>query len=158
MPVPKQKRKKGHLHYYTIYFLFLTFFINYFLLLCLLILEAAEDLLWHKQVPLKVSILAWRLLRERLPTKANLVTRGVLSPDQHFCMTGCGGIETAHHVFLACSTFGSLWALVRSWIGFSAVDAYSLSDHFLQYTYSAGSLRARRSFLQLVWLACVWVL
>ncbi|KAK2445376.1 hypothetical protein QL285_016316 [Trifolium repens] len=46
---------------------------------------------------------------------------------------------------------------VRSWIDFSAVDAYSLFDHFVQFTFSAGGLRARRSFLQLVWLACVWV-
>ncbi|KAK2458058.1 hypothetical protein QL285_005261 [Trifolium repens] len=45
-------------------------------------LEAAEDLLlWHKQVPLKVFILAWRLLRDRLPTKTNLVARGIFAPD-----------------------------------------------------------------------------
>ncbi|KAK2362876.1 hypothetical protein QL285_087903 [Trifolium repens] len=36
-------------------------------------------------------------------------------------------------------------------------DAHNLSDHFVQFTHSAGGLRARRSFLQLVWLACVWV-
>jgi hypothetical protein len=120
-------------------------------------LGAAEDLIWHRQVPAKVSIFAWQLLRDRLPTKSNLVTRGILSLDLHFCATGCGGIETAHHLFLSCSTFGSLWGSVRSWIGFSAVDAYSLSDHFVQFTYSAGGIRAWRSFLQLVWLACVWV-
>jgi hypothetical protein len=121
------------------------------------ILGEAEDLIWHRQVPLKVSILAWRLLRDRLPTKANLVSRGILAPEARDCVTGCGGTETARHLFLSCSTFGSLWALVRSWIGFSAVDAFSLTDHFVQFTYSAGGLRARRSFLQLVWLACVWV-
>jgi hypothetical protein len=48
-------------------------------------------------------------------------------------------------------------ALVRSWIGFSAVDAHTLPDHFVQLTYSAGGCWARRSFLQLIWLACVWV-
>ncbi|MCI64593.1 cysteine-rich receptor-like protein kinase, partial [Trifolium medium] len=32
-------------------------------------LDAVEELIWHKQVPLKVSIFAWRLLRDRLPTK-----------------------------------------------------------------------------------------
>jgi hypothetical protein len=74
----------------------------------------------------------------------------------HFCVSGCGGIETAQHLFL-CGTFGSLWALLRSWIGFSTVDAYSLTDHFVQFTFSASGLRARRSFMQLVWLACVWV-
>jgi hypothetical protein len=31
------------------------------------------------------------------------------------------------------------------------------SDHFVQFTYSVGGQRARRSFLQLIWLACVWV-
>jgi hypothetical protein len=104
-----------------------------------------------------VSIFAWRFLRDRLPTKANLVTRGIISPDLQLCAAGCGGIETSHHLFISCSTFGPLWALVRSWIGFSAVDAYSLPEHFVQFTYSAGGLRARRSFLQLVLLACVWV-
>ncbi|PNY16833.1 hypothetical protein L195_g013560 [Trifolium pratense] len=32
----------------------------------------AANLIWHKQVPLKVPVLAWRLLRDRLPTKSNL--------------------------------------------------------------------------------------
>ena len=32
-----------------------------------------------------------------------------------------------------------------------------LRDHFVQFTYSAGDSRVRRSFLQLIWLACVWV-
>jgi hypothetical protein len=56
--------------------------------------RAADDLLWHRQVPLKVSIFSWRLLRDRLPTKANLVTRGIISPDLHLCVTRCGGVET----------------------------------------------------------------
>lgn len=93
-------------------------------------LGAAEDLLWHRQVPLKVSIFAWRLLRDRLPTKTNLVSHGILPPDLHFCASGCGGIETAQHLFLSCGVFGSLWPLVRFWIGFSAVDTYDLSDQF----------------------------
>jgi hypothetical protein len=75
----------------------------------------------------------------------------------HDCVPRCGDIEIGRHLFLSCSAFGSLWALVRSWIDFSAVDAYSLTDHFIHFTYSAGGLRARQSFLQLVWLACVWI-
>jgi hypothetical protein len=63
------------------------------------ILGEAGDLLWHRQVPLKVSILAWRLLRDRLPTKTNLVSRGIFTPDLHNCVTGCGGIETTRHLF-----------------------------------------------------------
>jgi hypothetical protein len=104
-----------------------------------------------------VSILAWRLLRDWLPTKTNLVTRCILSPDLAQCVTGCGGAESTQHIFLSCGTFGSLWPLVQAWIGFSTADAHSLSEYFIQFTHSADGLRARRSFLQLVWLACVWV-
>ncbi|PNX57544.1 cysteine-rich receptor-like protein kinase, partial [Trifolium pratense] len=32
-----------------------------------------EQFIWHPQVPLKVSVFAWRLLRDRLPTKSNIV-------------------------------------------------------------------------------------
>jgi hypothetical protein len=121
-------------------------------------LGEAEDLVWHRQVPLKVSIFAWRLLRDRLPTKTNLVARDIISPEVHFCAFGYGDIESAQHLFLSCSTLGSLWALVRSWIGFSTVNTHILPNHLFQFTYSAGGLRARRSFFQLIWLACVWVM
>jgi hypothetical protein len=96
-------------------------------------------------------------MRDRLSTKTNLVACGIISTEAHFCVSDCGGGESARHLFLTCSTFGFLWALVRSWIGFSATDTHILPDHFVQFTYSAGGLRARRSFLQLILLACVWI-
>ncbi|GAU45519.1 hypothetical protein TSUD_186760 [Trifolium subterraneum] len=120
-------------------------------------MDDAEKLIWHPQVPLKVSIFAWRLLRDRLPTKVNLVTRGILSLADGLCVPGCGAAESAQHLFLSCSTFGSIWASVRSWIDITSADPTSLHDHFVQFTYSAGGSRARRSFLQLIWPTCVWV-
>jgi hypothetical protein len=71
-----------------------------------------SDLIWHKQVPLKVSVMAWRLLRNRLPTKDNLVRRHIIPPDAGMCVTGCGGVETTHHLFLSCPVFSPLWSLV----------------------------------------------
>ncbi|GAU47231.1 hypothetical protein TSUD_107670 [Trifolium subterraneum] len=121
-------------------------------------LGEVETLIWHKQVPLNVSICAWRLLRDRLPPRANLVSRGIISPEAHFCVSGCGDIETAQHLFFTCGIFGTLWSAVRLWIGFSSVDHQNPSDHFLHFVSVLGERRARRSFLQLIWLACVWVL
>jgi hypothetical protein len=117
-----------------------------------------SDLIWHQQVPLKVSVTAWRLLRNRLPTKDNLVRRHIILPDATLCVTGCGGVETAHHLFLSCPVFAPLWSLVRSWVGISSADPLVLQDHFVQFTYSAGGSRARRSFMQLLWLCCIWVI
>ncbi|GAU49699.1 hypothetical protein TSUD_181970 [Trifolium subterraneum] len=118
-------------------------------------MDDAEHLIWHPRVPLKVSVFAWRLLRDSLPTKSNLITRGMLSPAAYYFVSGCGVAEAAHHLFISCSTFSSLWTLVRSWIGISAVDPISVRDHFVQFTHSTSGSQARRSFLQLIWLASV---
>jgi hypothetical protein len=75
----------------------------------------------------------------------------------NFWVLGCGGVELTQHLFLSCNTFAFIWALVRSWIGFSVVDSPNLPDHFVQFIYSVGGFRARRSFLQLIWLTCAWV-
>jgi hypothetical protein len=48
-------------------------------------LDVVVDLFWHKRVPLKVSVFAWRLLRDRLPTKSNLAARGIILPEVQSC-------------------------------------------------------------------------
>jgi len=77
-------------------------------------LAASEaDLVWHRQVPLKVSVFAWRLLRDELPTKSNLVS-SVISSKDCLCASGCSSVETAQHLFLSCTTFAPLWSLVQN--------------------------------------------
>jgi hypothetical protein len=105
------------------------------------------DFIWHKQVPLKVSIVAWRLLRDRLPTKANLAKRGIITTTDRFCVVGCGHEEYVHLSFLSCSAFGTLWQLVRSWIGFDGAYFQVITNHFQQFIYYTGGLKSRRSFL-----------
>lgn len=73
------------------------------------------DNVWHKQVMLKVFVFAWRLLRNRLPTKDNLVRRGVLHEGDNTYVFG----ETTDHLFLGCGVFGALWPLVWMWLGIS---------------------------------------
>jgi hypothetical protein len=118
---------------------------------------AATTLIWHKQVPVKASVLAWRLLCNRLPTRDNLVRHHIIAPNAHFCVNGCGGEETTQHVFLSCPVFAPLHGLIRSWVGISSADPVSIQDHFVRFTYSAGGSRAWRSFLQLLWLCSIWV-
>jgi len=65
------------------------------------------DLIWRKQVPLKVSILVWWLLRNRLPTKDNLLLHGILLHTNQHCVAGCADNETAQHLLLSCPFFCS---------------------------------------------------
>ncbi|AET02227.1 hypothetical protein MTR_8g037820 [Medicago truncatula] len=87
-----------------------------------------------------------------------LVHRGILSDTAAGCLLGCGAVETSQHLFISCDFYGSLWSLVRAWLGVSGPDPFIVSDHFLQFTHSTGGLRARRSFMQLVWLLCAWII
>jgi len=96
------------------------------------------------------SILAWRLLRDRLPTKINLLNRGIITVADIFCVTGCGHVESVDHLFLHCNFFGDIWYQVRFWLGFLGVDHHNIGDHFLHFTYYLGGMKTRRSFLQLI--------
>ena len=113
------------------------------------------DNVWHKHVPLKVSLFAWRLLRNRLLTKDNLVRRRVLHHDVNQCVGGCGFQETTIHLFLNCATFGNLWVSVSHWLHITFVAPEVLRDHLLQFGHLAGLPRFTYSFLKLIWLACV---
>lgn len=70
-----------------------------------------------------------------LSTKANLVARGILASDAQVCVSGCGEVETAQHLFVSCPIFRDLWHHVRQWIVVSGVDPFDIAYHFLQFTY-----------------------
>jgi len=53
-------------------------------------MDTPLDLVGHQQVPLKVSVFAWRLIWDRLPTKANLAGHGVIPMAASYCVSGCG--------------------------------------------------------------------
>jgi len=120
--------------------------------------EGADALVWHKHVPLKVSIFVWRLVKNRLPTRANLVHRGILSDAVAGCLCGCGDTETSQHLFISYGFYGTLWFQVRSWLGVSGPYPINVSDNFYPFTHSAGGGRAKCSFMQLVWLLCAWII
>jgi hypothetical protein len=76
--------------------------------------EHVADLIWHKQVPLKVSFFSWRLLRNRLPTRSNLLDRDIIFDVDAGCLAGCAHMETSQHLFLSCDFYGLLWHAVQS--------------------------------------------
>jgi len=121
--------------------------------------DFVSDAPWHKSVPLKVSICVWRLLRNRWPTKDNLVRRGVITNDTQLCVIGCGKKnETIDHLIIHCPIFGDLLQQIKTWIGVFSVDPQQVMDHYYQFVYSSGGYTPRRSFLHLIWLCGIWVL
>ena len=81
-----------------------------------------------------------------------------MSQEAQMCVSGCGEVETAHHLFLSCATFSELWRCVRDWLGVYEADPIDISDHFQQFIFLVGSAPKRRSFMQLFWLLYVWII
>jgi hypothetical protein len=116
------------------------------------------DDVWHKLIPSKVSLFVWRLLRNRIPTKDNLLRRRVLHSNETTCVSGCGNTETVSHLFLGCPIFGSLWYHVWQWLGISSVSSVDIRQHFNQFTGLPGMPRNTRLYLKVIWFATVWAI
>ncbi|GJX49337.1 retrotransposon protein, putative, ty1-copia subclass [Tanacetum coccineum] len=69
---------------------------------------------WNKLVPIKISILAWCLINDRLPTRSKLDSHGI---DLHslLCPVCDENIESAQHLFAHCNLACDLWSLVFKW-------------------------------------------
>ena len=120
--------------------------------------ENVISTVWHRLVPSKVSLFAWRLLQDRISTKSNLVRRHILQPNDNICVGGCGFTETTDHLFIGCALFGNVWNLVSQWLGIYVVFPRSIKEHYLQFTQLAALPRATHSYLKIIWLACVWAI
>jgi hypothetical protein len=59
--------------------------------------------IWRSAAPSKVAAFSWKLLRNRIPSKANLAHRQVLPPEATLLCVMCDEvIESANHLFLHC--------------------------------------------------------
>jgi len=120
--------------------------------------KSLVDDVWHRHIPAKVSLFVWRLLRNRLPTRDNLLRQHILHSNDFVCAVGCGVLETTRRLFLECGTSNILWPRVWNWVGFSPVPPCELRDHQFQFSYMAGMPRCTHSFLKGIWFACVCVI
>lgn len=117
------------------------------------------DDVWHKQIPLKVSLLVWRLFRSRLPTKDNLLRRNIISSEDVMCaVAGCATTESSQHLFLQCDTSRQLWYNVLKWLGISLAMPLNLRHHCMQFSKLAGWPRSSYLFFTTIWFATIWIL
>lgn len=66
---------------------------------------------WHKYIPSKIYVFAWRLLQNKLPTKNNMSRRNIIPSTELACSADCGISETDHQIFIECGLADSVWLL-----------------------------------------------
>ena len=81
---------------------------------------------WVKHVPIKVNVFACKVFLDRLPTRSNLVHRGVQVSD-HMCSICSSAPEDSSHLFFGCRLVTDVTRLICRWwnLDWSRTDSYS---------------------------------
>ncbi|RZC29830.1 Cytochrome P450 714A1 [Glycine soja] len=77
--------------------------------------EECFEKLWRIKVPARFLVFAWRLLRDRLPTRQNLQRRQIQLTDS-LCPLCRTQQEDASHLFFHCSKVQPIWWETMSWL------------------------------------------
>ncbi|XP_057811517.1 uncharacterized protein LOC131025747 [Salvia miltiorrhiza] len=113
---------------------------------------------WKIPIPHKVRITAWRILRNRLPTCANLRRRHIeINEVELGCNMCFHHEESVNHLFLHCPKTGKVWEDIHKWLGISFVRPQNVAAHFSQFI-EWYKRKESRKFLGTVWSCTNWVL
>ncbi|KAH1209667.1 putative ribonuclease H protein [Glycine max] len=92
----------------------------------------SSTLLWKLKIPPKPAVFTWRLLKDRLPTRANLIRGNVIIQDIVCPLCGLEQEEVGH-LFFNCKRIVGLWWESMTWVQALGPLPASPVDHFLQF-------------------------
>ncbi|GKV09632.1 hypothetical protein SLEP1_g21103 [Rubroshorea leprosula] len=111
---------------------------------------------WNPSLPTKVSAFNWQLVLDRIPTKVNLLKRGVIKDmEESKCVVCEEHEEDAAHLFLRCRMTQWLWEACAKWWGAEVkldIDCLKTFENFGEW--SKGT-RTRQGW-DCIWSTVVW--
>jgi hypothetical protein len=114
--------------------------------------------IWSSPAPSKLIAFSWQLLHNRIPTKDNLVSRGIFRGDSPGnCVVCNGSLESAAHLFLHCDFAFSIWLDIFRRLGVYVIMPASLPSLFDYFTGFARSKKAWKGYM-LVWHTVLWLI
>ncbi|XP_057790938.1 uncharacterized protein LOC131008050 [Salvia miltiorrhiza] len=84
--------------------------------------------LWEPYIPIRRSIMCWRLIHNRLPTYDRLIRQGLIMPN--FCIFCRNHQETAYHILWNCARVMLLWKEFFKWFNYEQAQIF-LDTHSL---------------------------
>ncbi|KHN05438.1 Putative ribonuclease H protein, partial [Glycine soja] len=112
--------------------------------------------LWSLKIPAKAAVFAWRLIRDRLPTKLNLRRRQVMVNDM-LCPFCRNKEEEAAHLFFSCSKILPLWWESLSWVNIATTMPQNPRDHYMQHGIRAAEGKKYTRW-KCWWIALTWTI
>ncbi|XP_058725465.1 uncharacterized protein LOC131596740 [Vicia villosa] len=121
-------------------------------------LSSIFSCLWKTKVPSRIHLFGWRLIWNRLPTKAELAKRGILVEAQLLKCPLCNRVdEDLDHLFLHCHYTRTWWTELYSWLG---IDEVPLVGTILERLSSLDSICKSSFHMEIGWffgLTFCWV-
>ncbi|XP_071738617.1 uncharacterized protein [Rutidosis leptorrhynchoides] len=111
---------------------------------------------WLAFLPGKVNIFLWRLIRDRLPHRLNLSSRGlaIQSISCGFCNQG---VESLDHLFFSCSYAREVWRAVFIWVD-RPFHGFSSWQEILSWIDSLNGNVASKDCVFAIVVATLWML
>ncbi|KAL2947351.1 hypothetical protein AAZX31_20G064500 [Glycine max] len=100
------------------------------------------------KIPPRAEMFSWRLFRDRLPTRVNLLRRNVVLQDTMCPLCG-NHQEEAGHLFFHCRMTIGLWWEFMSWTRITGAFSDDPARHFIQFCDGFGAQRNHSRW-------CVW--
>ncbi|KAJ9564171.1 hypothetical protein OSB04_000137 [Centaurea solstitialis] len=111
---------------------------------------------WCNWVPAKVNVLVWRIQLNRIPTRFNLMKRGVtLISDS--CPLCNSDVETAEHLFRDCAFSKVVFTGLLNWLKITCSPLSNLANLF-DWGTSMGFTRVQATILSVVVYTYLWAL
>lgn len=115
-----------------------------------------SDIIWNKSAPLKVNIFACKVLSNKLPTKGNFFSRGLVEAHSLMYVSGSSMEETLQHLFFECVTVGRVSGIFQ--FGWTHKLLYLLVYRIMFFNLIAYSLVTRcqdKNYKLFGWRVCV---
>ncbi|XP_058733456.1 uncharacterized protein LOC131605076 [Vicia villosa] len=110
---------------------------------------------WDLKLPPKIKVFAWRFFIDRLPTRDQLLKRGVANVSCPNCVL-CGScLESSSHLFFNCQVVKVIWKHVFLWLGIPN-DFNEEEIRCFETIQDKVKSSNRRTLINFVWFATIW--
>ncbi|GKV48453.1 hypothetical protein SLEP1_g55266 [Rubroshorea leprosula] len=112
--------------------------------------------IWNPSIPSKVAAFNWKVLLDRIPTKLNLLKRGVIKEEEERkCVLCEQEEEDSSHLFLKCKIVKWLWRACANWWGIKVELQNECKKTFQLFGVWTKKSHKREGW-DCIWSAVIW--
>ncbi|XP_058733030.1 uncharacterized protein LOC131604618 [Vicia villosa] len=120
--------------------------------------QMALEMIWETNISSKLKVFGWRVILNRLPSKDQLVKRGIITTDEDkICALYSVDFEDLDHLLFRCSFSQNVWSNIHMWLGLENMGQHVGVNNLLRFEQALkGKIKTKK--ICLIWLATTWAI